>query len=275
MFPFTPFCQPPKRLFHTPGPTPFISNHTNAVLIQGRKEAVLFSFQLPSPTNLALLEFQACWRSNIMHGEKRSLGSSSFGFEPKICSLHYVGLLVNWASLVAQMVKNLPAMQDTWVWSLGGKDPLEKGMATHSSILSWRIPRTEEPGGLQSLGSQSCTRLSDQHLHFHFCELPNTPSLSIFIFKRGKIQSDLYGVMKVTSELMCPFKNIYGVPIICHTWRYVLEILGSKSGSPCLCGICISAGVLPRWLSGKRIYLPMQEAWEMRVWSLSGEDLLE
>ena len=49
------------------------------------------------------------------------------------------------------MVKNLPAMQ-TWVQSLGQKDPLEKGMATHSSILAWRIPWTEEPGGLQSVG---------------------------------------------------------------------------------------------------------------------------
>ena len=53
------------------------------------------------------------------------------------------------------MVKNLPAMQETWVRSLGCEDPLEKGMATHSSILAWRIPRTEEPGGLQSTGSQT------------------------------------------------------------------------------------------------------------------------
>ena len=52
------------------------------------------------------------------------------------------------------MVKNLPTMQETWVCSLGQEDPLEKGMGTHSSILAWRIPRTEEPGGLQSMGSQ-------------------------------------------------------------------------------------------------------------------------
>ena len=64
-------------------------------------------------------------------------------------------------SLGAQMVKNLPAMQDTLVQSLGGQDPLEKGMATHSSILAWRIPWTEEPGRIQSKGSQSRTRLSD------------------------------------------------------------------------------------------------------------------
>ena len=52
------------------------------------------------------------------------------------------------------MVKNLPAMQETWVRSLGWENRLEKGTATHSSILAWRIPRTEEPGGLQSMGLQ-------------------------------------------------------------------------------------------------------------------------
>ena len=62
--------------------------------------------------------------------------------------------LVNEASLVAQIVKNLPAKWETRVPSLGWEDPLEKGMATHSSILAWRIPRTEEPGGLS------------RHLHY-------------------------------------------------------------------------------------------------------------
>jgi len=57
-------------------------------------------------------------------------------------------------SLVPQMVKNLPAMQETQIQCLGQEDPLEKGMATHSSILAWRILWTEEPGGLQSMGSQ-------------------------------------------------------------------------------------------------------------------------
>ena len=60
-----------------------------------------------------------------------------------------------WASLEAQMLKNLSAMQEIWVHFLGQQDPLEKGMATHSSILAWRIPWIEEPGGvLQSMGSQ-------------------------------------------------------------------------------------------------------------------------
>ena len=55
---------------------------------------------------------------------------------------------------VAQMVKNLPAMQENQVQSLGWEDPLEKGMATHFNILAWKIPWTEEPGGLQSMGSK-------------------------------------------------------------------------------------------------------------------------
>ena len=58
------------------------------------------------------------------------------------------------ASLVAQMVMYLPAVQETQVQSMGQEDPLEKGMATHSNILGWRIPWSEEPGGLQSMGSQ-------------------------------------------------------------------------------------------------------------------------
>ena len=55
---------------------------------------------------------------------------------------------------MAQMVKNMPATQETWVKSLGREDPLEKEMATHASILAWEIPWMEEPGGLQSTGSQ-------------------------------------------------------------------------------------------------------------------------
>ena len=58
------------------------------------------------------------------------------------------------ASLVAQMVKNLSAIRESWVRSLGQEDSLEKGMVTHSSILAWRTPWKEEPGGLQSSGSQ-------------------------------------------------------------------------------------------------------------------------
>ena len=61
--------------------------------------------------------------------------------------------MLNWRKLKRGTVKNLPTVQETWVRSLGGGDPLEEGMATHSSIPAWRIPWTEEPGGLQSTGS--------------------------------------------------------------------------------------------------------------------------
>ena len=77
-------------------------------------------------------------------GRARVLGKVPFGLE---------SLLLR-ASLVAEMVKNLPTMQETWVQSLGQEDTLDKGMATHSSILAWRIPWTEEPGRLQSMRLQ-------------------------------------------------------------------------------------------------------------------------
>ena len=71
------------------------------------------------------------------------------------------------ASLVAQPVKNLPVMQETWVGSLGGEDPLEKEMETHSSNLAWKISWTEEPGGQQSMGSQ---RVRHDWVTDTFCE---------------------------------------------------------------------------------------------------------
>ena len=69
----------------------------------------------------------------------------------RILSLQYT---IMGASLVAQRVKHLPTMRETWARSLGQEDPLEKEMATHSSILAWKIPWTEEPDRLQSMGSQ-------------------------------------------------------------------------------------------------------------------------
>ena len=101
------------------------------------------------------------------------LATSFFGPKQVLCFFSLVSLTTKWgliqvfdynmvwirmtterASLVAQRLKRLPAMRETWVRSLGWEDPLEKEMATHSSILAWRIPWTEEPGGLQSTGSQ-------------------------------------------------------------------------------------------------------------------------
>jgi len=69
---------------------------------------------------------------------------------------------------VAQMVKNPPAMQKTPVWSFGQEDPLEKGMATYFIILAWRIPWTEEPSGLQSMGSQRVRHNWETNIFFHF-----------------------------------------------------------------------------------------------------------
>ena len=76
-----------------------------------------------------------------------------------------------WASLVAQRLKCLPAIWETWVRSLGGEDPLEKEMATHSSILAWRIPWTEKPGGLQSMASQRVGHDGVTSLHFQYLKV--------------------------------------------------------------------------------------------------------
>ena len=82
--------------------------------------------------------------------------------EPIICPLFYI------PSLVAQTVKNLPAILETCVQSLGQEDPLEKDMATHSSILVWRIPWTEEPGGLRSMGLQRVGYNQATNTFFHY-----------------------------------------------------------------------------------------------------------
>ena len=99
------------------------------------------------------------------------------------------------ASLVAQRLKRLPAMRETRVQSLGREDPLEKEIATHSSILAWRIPWTEEPGRLQSTGSERVgTRLSN--FTFTFMVLSNTYRIS-----NGEI---IYYVLKMCKN----FKSV-------------------------------------------------------------------
>ena len=74
---------------------------------------------------------------------------------------------------MAQRLKRLPAMWETWVPSLGREDPLEKEMATHSSILAWRIPWMEELGGLQSMGHKESETTERLHFHFHFLDIPS------------------------------------------------------------------------------------------------------
>ena len=88
------------------------------------------------------------------------------------------------ASQVAQMVRHLSAMQETQVWSLCWEDLLEKEMATHSSILAWRIPQREEPGGLQSMGSGRKELDMTEQLHFHFlkgrADIPTTKKMYLW-----------------------------------------------------------------------------------------------
>ena len=88
------------------------------------------------------------------HGQKSLAGYSPWGHKESDTTEQLSTAPEKWASLVAQTVKNLPAMLEARVQSLGWEDPLEKGMATHSSISAWRIPCTEETYGLQSMGSQ-------------------------------------------------------------------------------------------------------------------------
>ena len=85
--------------------------------------------------------------SNLL-GDLGQVASTVLATESHGSLGYYYSSTSHWVSLVSQLVNNLPAMQETWVLSLGQEDPLEKGMATHSSIFAWRISWTEEPGGL-------------------------------------------------------------------------------------------------------------------------------
>ena len=87
--------------------------------------------------------------------------------------------VILWASLVAQTVKHLSTMWETQVRSLGREDPLEKEMATHSSTLAWKIPWTEESGGLQSMGSQRVDCATSFSLSCHPLSSPSPPALSL------------------------------------------------------------------------------------------------
>ena len=89
-------------------------------------------------------------------------------------------------SLVAQTVKRLPTMQETWVRTLGQEDPLEKEMATHSSILAWKMPWTEEPGWLLSMGSQRVGHNWATSLHFALQAFPKAPTQRSLSFSSSK-----------------------------------------------------------------------------------------
>ena len=113
---------------------------------------LVLGFPFPNPSCL----LSACSQSPFppLRASFRSPSSLNCYFFLAVLGLHCFPPAVSRASLVAQTVKNLPAVRETWVRSLDQEDPLEKEMATHFRILAWRIPWTEEPSGLQPLRSQ-------------------------------------------------------------------------------------------------------------------------
>ena len=111
------------------------------------------------------------------------------------------------------MVKNLPAVRENWVLSLGGEDPLEKGMATHSSILAWRIPWTEELGGLQTIGSQRVGRdwATNTHTHYNCVYL----YIYLFVIKNSEPTKDIYIYIYVYIHACC---CLWFSPYINRNW---------------------------------------------------------
>ena len=108
----------------------------------------------------------------------------------------------SWSFLVAQLIKNLPTMRETWVRSLGWEDPLEKGKATHSSILAWRIPQTA-----QSMGSQSRTQLNN----FHFTSCIKQITNKDLVYSIGNY-TQYFVIIHKGKYSVCVFVYIYIKP---------------------------------------------------------------
>ena len=113
----------------------------------------------------SLVSISKSW-GNLSHAHLLDTCRSGFPSGTAVKKPSVMQAVMTQASLVVQTVRSLLAMWETLVWSSGGEDPLEKQMATHSSILAWRIPWLEKLGGLQSIGRrESDTQLSDEHTH--------------------------------------------------------------------------------------------------------------
>ena len=125
-----------------------------------------------------------------------------------------------WASLVAQRLKHLPGMRETRVWSLGREDPLEKEMATHSSILAWRIPWREEPGRLQSMGSQRVGHDWETSLHRY---LYNSKTCLAFIFFR------LHDLTTFSNLLFLPVVSVFQTSNFSHHDLFKCQIQANFS----------------------------------------------
>ena len=128
---------------------------------------------------------------------------------------------LTWPSLVAKSVKNLPSGQETWVWSLGWEDPLEKEMATRSSIFAWRIPWTDEPGrlhivhGVARVGHDLATKERERWLTFLFLKCsPNITKVSnqfYFINQWKSIYLIMHFIQNLSHAFLCSydFENLY------------------------------------------------------------------
>ena len=160
------------------------------------------------------------------------------------------------ASLVAQMVEHLSAMWDIRVWSLGLEDPLEKEMATHSTILAWKIPWMEEPGRLQSMGLQSQTRLRDftfNYLNMNFLKIEEVHRLIVSSVAGKKIR--IWAMWKLWNrEILSRFQfSENRVQVFHDGWPdgRLWKAGGGMCGALHPCGPSISPCLLPaKWSRG-------------------------
>ena len=142
--------------------------------------------------------------------------------------------------MVAQRLKCLPAMRETWVQSLGWEDPLEKEMATHSSILAWRIPWTEEPGGLQSTGSQRVGHDWALSLHFTFKEKASLPwQMRTTITQGSFVYSILLPCLSV-NLCNCVYRMSPWLPSHLNAWKVFLSFLGMHLSTQADCSLCFT-----------------------------------